>query len=50
LVQTGRIEETAMTYERGITTAEGRGDLQAAKEMAVFLKRSRRAAEKTPPP
>jgi len=43
LVQTGRHEEAAMAYERGIAAAEDRGDLQAAKEMAVFLKRLRRA-------
>lgn len=49
LVQTGRIEEAAMVYERGIAAAEGRGDLQAAKEMAVFLKRLRRTAEKNAP-
>jgi len=49
LVQTGRIEEAAIVYERGIAAAEGRGDLQAAKEMAVFLKRLRRAGEKNAP-
>jgi Tfp pilus assembly protein PilF len=49
LVQSGRTEEAARVYERGITTAEGRGDLQAAKEMAVFLKRLRRVAEKNAP-
>jgi Tfp pilus assembly protein PilF len=49
LVQSGRTEEAAGVYERGITTAEGRGDLQAAKEMAVFLKRLRRVAEKNAP-
>ncbi len=49
LVQSGRTEEAAGIYERGIATAEGRGDLQAAKEMTVFLKRLRRVAEKNAP-
>ena len=49
LVQTGRIEEGAMAYKRGIAAAEGRGDLQAAKEMAVFLNRLRRVGEKNAP-
>jgi len=30
-------------YERGITVAETRGDIQAAKEMTVFAKRIRNA-------
>jgi Tfp pilus assembly protein PilF len=30
-------------YERGITVAEGKGDLQAAKEMTVFARRIRNA-------
>ena len=29
------------TYERGIAVATERGDVQAAKEMRVFLKRLR---------
>ncbi|MGH8565057.1 MAG: tetratricopeptide repeat protein [Gammaproteobacteria bacterium] len=49
LVRSGRSEEAAAAYERGIAAAEGRGDLQAAKEMAVFLKRLRRAGEKNAP-
>ena len=32
-------------YERGIAVAEARGDVQAAKEMKVFAKRLRPAAE-----
>lgn len=31
-------------YEQGIETAEQKGDVQAAKEMRVFLKRARKAA------
>ncbi|UCV23347.1 tetratricopeptide repeat protein [Ferribacterium limneticum] len=30
-------------YERGIVVAETKGDIQAAKEMAVFAKRIRKA-------
>ena len=35
----GRNGEARQAYERGITVAEQRGDVQAAKEMKVFLKR-----------
>lgn len=31
-------------YENGLRVAEARGDVQAAKEMAVFLRRLRQAA------
>lgn len=31
-------------YERGISVAEARGDVQAAKEMTVFANRLRKAA------
>jgi len=31
-------------YERGIGTAEHKGDIQAAREMRVFLKRAQKAA------
>ena len=39
LADAGRRDEAAAVYARGIATAEARGDLQAAKEMRVFLKR-----------
>ncbi len=45
LAKIGRTEEAAAVYQSGIAAAEARGDLQAAKEMAVFLKRLRRAGE-----
>ena len=32
-------------YERGITVAETKGDIQAAKEMTVFAKRIRKALD-----
>lgn len=34
-----RKPEAIEAYENGIRVAEGRGDLQAAKEMRVFLRR-----------
>jgi Tfp pilus assembly protein PilF len=41
----GRASEAAATYRRGIDVAERRGDLQAAKEMRVFLRRLERPRE-----
>jgi len=38
-VQTGQNQLAIETYEKGIKTAEAKGDIQAAKEMKVFLKR-----------
>ncbi len=35
----GRISSAIKAYESGIEIAEQRGDIQAAKEMRVFLKR-----------
>jgi predicted Zn-dependent protease len=42
LAQDGQQEEAAEAWERGIATAETKGDIQAAKEMGVFLKRLRK--------
>jgi len=39
LAATGREREAGDAYRRGITAAEARGDLQAVKEMRVFLRR-----------
>lgn len=39
LAAAGRLEEAAAAYGQGIQVAEARGDVQAAKEMRVFLKR-----------
>lgn len=39
LVQDGRAEAAREAWTRGIEVAETRGDVQAAKEMRVFLKR-----------
>jgi predicted Zn-dependent protease len=43
LAEAGRPREASEVYVRGIATAEARGDLQAAKEMRVFLKRLEKA-------
>jgi Tfp pilus assembly protein PilF len=39
LADTSRTEEAAAAYESGIKAAEEKGDVQAAKEMRVFLSR-----------
>jgi len=39
LAESGNNAEAIATYEKGIAIAEKKGDLQAAKEMRVFLKR-----------
>jgi len=39
LADAGRKDEAIKAYEDGIKVAEEKGDKQAAKEMAVFLKR-----------
>lgn len=39
LHQLGRLEETQAAWTTGVTVAQQQGDLQAVKEMTVFLKR-----------
>ncbi len=39
LAQLGDADGASDAYRQGITAAEAKGDKQAAKEMAVFLKR-----------
>ena len=39
LADTGRTQDAIAAYEDGIRAAEENGDVQAAKEMRVFLKR-----------
>jgi len=39
LTEINKPEAAVSAYEQGIETAEARGDIQAAKEMRVFLKR-----------
>ena len=41
-VRAGSAERAAEVYERGIQAANEAGDIQAAKEMDVFLKRLRK--------
>jgi len=44
----GRPAEAAEAWTRGIAAAESRGDIQAAKEMRVFLKRLSKRGGKAP--
>jgi len=39
LAEQGLTDKAIQAYEQGIALAETRGDIQAAKEMRVFLKR-----------
>jgi len=39
LADTGRTDEAVAAYESGIKTAEEKGDIQAAKEMRVYMSR-----------
>lgn len=45
LAESDQISEAIAVYEEGIRIAEGKGDLQAAKEMQVFLKRLKKGHE-----
>ena len=42
LMETGQPEKASSVFERGIAAAEDKGDMQAVREMRVFLKRIRR--------
>lgn len=42
LAEGGQTIEALAAYEQGIAVAEARGDIQAAREMAVFSRRLRR--------
>jgi len=39
LARAERKEEAMQAFQQGITAAQGKGDIQAAKEMTVYLKR-----------
>jgi predicted Zn-dependent protease len=39
LADAGDVQAAAAAWTQGIATAQARGDVQAAKEMAVFLRR-----------
>lgn len=43
LIAAGRHREALEVFDQGIATAERKGDVQAAKEMRVFRKRSEKA-------
>ena len=45
LADSGQPQAALAAYEQGIVAAQTRGDLQAAKEMAVFARRLRKHAE-----
>lgn len=42
LCAAGRLDEAAAAYSSGIDAAQRKGDVQAAKEMRVFLRRVQR--------
>ena len=46
-VRAGSAERAAEVYERGIQAAREAGDIQAAREMDVFLKRLRKPRQGT---
>jgi len=46
--RSGSVERAAAVYERGIAAAREAGDIQAAKEMEVFLKRLRKPGAAKP--
>jgi len=48
LLAAGRSAQAAEAWSRGIEAAEARGDVQAAKEMRVFLKRLEKQRGGTP--
>ena len=43
LGDSGRTRDAISAYRRGMEVAQGKGDLQAAKEMAVFARRLEKA-------
>lgn len=45
LEQSGALPDAMEAYEMGIKVAEQRGDLQAAREMQVFLRRVKKRSE-----
>ena len=49
LAETGARDDAIAAYRAGIAAAEEKGDKQAAKEMAVFLRRLEKAGPPAPP-
>ncbi|MDD3528542.1 MAG: tetratricopeptide repeat protein [Gallionellaceae bacterium] len=39
LAETGALDDALAAYRQGIAVAEGKGDIQAAREMTVFMRR-----------
>ena len=46
LVEAGKLDDALNVFIKGIDVAEERGDIQAVKEMKVFLKRVRKQTHK----
>ena len=46
LADAARLDEAVHAYRQGIAVAEKNGDIQAAKEMRVFLKRAEKTLSK----
>ena len=49
LADSGQTDEALAAYEQGIQVANEKGDVQAAKEMAVFVRRLRKQADEGSP-
>ena len=45
LAEAGRRKDALAAWQQGITVAEQKGDIQAAKEMRVFLRRLEKAGD-----
>lgn len=45
LVEAGKRDAAISAFEQGIAVADEKGDIQAAKEMQVFLKRAKKAVQ-----
>jgi len=45
LAGAGRQADAVAAFDQGMAVAEGRGDIQAAREMKVFRKRAQRALD-----
>jgi len=45
LYEAGELQAAQQTYRQGIKAAERKGDIQAAREMRVFLKRVEKALD-----
>ena len=49
LADSGQTDEALAAYEQGIRVANEKGDMQAAKEMAVFVRRLRKQTDEGSP-